>query len=287
MIASTGKSIFEYKLKHDKWDHVEITKGGLDGVVVGCEFQDMVLLIFTNSYILPHASLLKTNDGNLDVPDVPSETKNCLEGNGIFVEKNRLCHQIFCSTPIPITLCHCSVSIAGDDEIIVIGDHVSGAPKAFIGKLTRNKRDFKWKCISSMKLARVGPIMFKLGGDVYVAGGEAYIPLQPFAIARCTKLKSCEQYNLKKQKWSESEYCLPYPLSHASVVVSDNETFAVISGGLKENSEGEFKWTKIGKPSDEIILFTKENGFEVIENALLQRKRWAHVSMMLPTNNKT
>ena len=104
-----------------------------------------------------------------------------------------------------------------------------------------------------------------------------------YSMPVCTKVNSCERYSVKENVWHplDPKYNLPYPLSHASVVVSENETFAVITGGLKGNTENKFKWTKVGVPSDEIIVFTKDSGFEAVHNFTLNKQRWNHVSILL------
>ena len=291
-VANTGENLFSYKMKEDKWEHISITRGGLDGNVVGCGFRDMLFVVFSNGSISPHASLIRSNTANMGkkVLEVPKSIQKYLQGGAIFIEKNNICHQIFCATPIPFNLYDCSVSSAGENKVMVIGGTISGEAKSFIGELNKNERDFKWKEVkSSMKMTRVAPVIFQLDNDVYVAGGEGYSAdpsSQSHCIKVCTKLNYCERYDLKDNCWHlmDPKYNLPYPLSHASVVVSEDETFAVITGGLKGNTGNKFEWTKIGTPSDEIIVFTKDSGFKVFHNFTLNKKRWGHVSMML--NNK-
>ena len=288
-VASTGKNLFSYNLTEDKWDHISITTGGLDGNVVGCGFRNMLFLVFTNGSISPHASLIKSNASNIGqkILAIPKGIQKCLEGGSVFIEKNDICHQIFCSTPIPFNLYNSSVSSVSENKVMVIGGTISGEPKSFIGELNKTQRDFKWKEVkSSMKMVRVAPVMFLLDDDIYVAGGEGYMAdpsLPTHSMKVCTKLNYCERYSLKENVWHpmDDKYDLPYPLSHASVVVSENERFAVISGGLKGNTGNKFQWTKIGTPSDEIIVFTKDKGFNVFHNVTLNKKRWNHVSMML------
>ena len=99
--------------------------------------------------------------------------------------------------------------------------------------------------------------------SVYMAGGIN---------ARYNILSSCERYDLNKKEWFSCQKTLPYPLCDAPVVVNPEETFAVITGGVKD----------AGAISDEIIIFTEEYGFEVLKNSTLKRKIFNHISILLP-----
>ena len=281
-VASTGKNLFKYNPENDKWDHLAATTGGMEGDVVGCEFQDMFLIIFSNGYISPHASLLKLNQGtNEEVPKISASMQNCLGKGFVFIEPNSFCHQVFCPTPIPRTLATCEVSSAGKNRVILVGVNQQDYAEAFIGELNRKQNDFQWKNISGIKISRNGHLIFKMGNYVYVVGGETYIHDPEVFGPVCTKLKCCEVYDLKKHRWFQSKYCLPFPLSHASVVVEEKEEFAVITGGLKDNTKDKFTWRKKGDLSDIVIIFTENTGFQILDGFKLNKKRWMHVSIRL------
>ena len=143
------------------------------------------------------------------------------------------------------------------------------------------KKDFTWKTIFlNDEKARVSPIMFKMGGNIYIAGGEAYGQPDFTPMARCTTLNTCLMFSIKERSWTPCNYTLPHPLSHASVFVSPDETFALITGGLKGDTNDLYNWEKVGQASDGIIFFTKENGF-VLFDEVLTKKRFSHVSMQL------
>ena len=282
-IASTGKNLFKYTPENDEWDHIAATPGGIERGVIGCEFQDMLLIIFSNGFISPHVSLLKSNQGmDEEVPNISDGIKHFLDEEHIFIENNSVCHQVFCPTPIPKTLNSCEVSSAGKNKVIIVGETQQNEAKAFIGELNRKQNDFQWKDISKNKISRNGHLMFKMGDYVYVMGGETYVndPAN-FGLPVCTKLKCCEVYDLKKQRWFHCKYCLPFALSHASVVVEENEEFAVITGGLRDNTNNKFTWKKIGDLSDIVIMFTENMGFKVLDGFKLNKKRWMHVSIRL------
>ena len=93
----------------------------------------------------------------------------------------------------------------------------------------------------------------------------------------------CEKYNLKTKKWSICKHSLGSPLINASVVVSPDESFAVITGGLKERSKYlksiESNDIKM-KPTNSIIIFEEETGFTKLDDRML-RRRSDHVSIVI------
>ena len=125
-----------------------------------------------------------------------------------------------------------------------------------------------------------------MGKTVFIAGGESYpLPTDAMSMTRCTKLSTCFTFNVGEKSWRKSDYILPYPLSHASVSVSPDETFVVITGGLKGDTDYRFKSQKIGKPSNEIILFTKEKGFFLFEDIKLADTCYSHTCIPLNYSN--
>ena len=133
--------------------------------------------------------------------------------------------------------------------------------RVFEGKLTENQQDVIWQELDSMIMARFRHVAFKMNNSVYVVGGLVVHYEDP---------TYCERYDLIEHKWYDSPHFLPYPLCYASVVVSEDETFAVITGGKKETH-----------PSNEIIIFTEEHGFRTSNKFLLRTKRFHHVSIKL------
>ena len=100
--------------------------------------------------------------------------------------------------------------------------------------------------------------------SLYVAGGYG---------------QACsERLCLKSKKWFRCQHSLPYPLVFASVVVSDDEKFAVITGGIRFE---EFFGTQ--QTSNGIIIFTEEDGFQSLKTAQLQVSRHRHLSLKIPS----
>ena len=206
--------------------------------------------------------------------DHESEVKDQLNSESIAIIKFhhdcslRGITQTFCTEPLPIALTggHTVTKIA-DGEVIVIGGYSGGraSDKVFAGKLGENGMDISWRDLDSLKTAREYHISFKMKGHVFVAGGvnEKYEPLS-----------SCEIYSIRKNLWCSDEryklmvqtggrYELPYPLVNATVVVSNDETFALIVGGWKQEEHGKDKVA-----AKEFIVFTLEDGFKKLPSGM-------------------
>ena len=64
---------------------------------------------------------------------------------------------------------------------------------------------------------------------------------------------------------------MPYSLKYASVIVTADETFAMITGGLKGDDT----------VSDKIISFTSDEGFELLQTLSLRYQRSNHASIRI------
>ena len=102
-----------------------------------------------------------------------------------------------------------------------------------------------WTCepIDSMIQPRKHHISFKMKNSVYVTAGDDGKSF----------LLGCERYDLNEKKWFRSHHLLPYPLVFASVAVSADETFAVITGCMSP-----------GPGIGQTIVFMEEIGFFVL-----------------------
>ena len=173
---------------------------------------------------------------------------------------------ILCPTPIrvdgaPIDGGHSLINIGHDKVLLIGGNHM------LLGELTWDKWSVKWKKLPSLYekcgYGRIRHVAFKMRDHVYVAGGVVIS-----SIEKNKKSLSCEKFHLKENKWSKCQYSLPFHLQDASVVVSPDQSFAVITGGTNKNY----------MPTSGIIIFEEETGFNLIGNKML-RKRSGHVSI--------
>ena len=111
------------------------------------------------------------------------------------------------------------------------------------------------------KIPRRHHIAFKLGDGLYIAGGFEQQG-NDFA-----ELLSCERYDINEKRWLDCPHTLPHPLVCASVVVSNDETFAVIIGGYYRHDFGAHH------ESSQIITFTETDGFQLLEENILSWPR--------------
>ena len=156
---------------------------------------------------------------------------------------------------------HSITNIAPDKVLLIKGNQM------FLGQLTWDKWNMKWKKLEGIRMRHSGGrtrhIAFKMKDHVYVAGG---VLLNKIEESRLTS--SCEKYNVIENKWSSCKYSLPYALEDASVVVSPDESYAIITGGMNQKS----------RPTNGIIIFDEKSGFKLISDKMLC-KRSMHVSM--------
>ena len=176
-------------------------------------------------------------------------------------------NQIYCNKP-SVNLGWHSITNIGYDKVLLTGEF----GQMFYGHLTWDM-NIKWKRLPNIELkkgcTRSRYIVFKMKDHVYFAGGY----ISPSKIEESEKSLACDKFYLKEQKWVTCKHSLPYPIEHASVVVSSDESCAVITGGQKD-------WKKKCKPSNRIIVFEEESGFTVLNNRMI-RRRSNHVSIML------
>ena len=132
--------------------------------------------------------------------------------------------------------------------------------RVYQGDFKADTNDVAWTELEPLRKTRGLHITFKMKDNVYVAGGFDN---------EFEGLSTCEQFNLLECKWVNCKHSLPYALNSASVVVSADETFAVITGGIT----GE-------QFSSRVIIFTEDTGFELMATHLLN-KRAGHLSMLL------
>ena len=134
--------------------------------------------------------------------------------------------------------------------------------RVFEGEITEDNKDVFWKEVESMRKNRHSHLTFKMNDSVYVAGGHSGLRDVPI----------CERYDLKEHKWHKCEYTLPWDLYFSSVVVSVDESFALITGGTSSHISGR---------TNSIIIFTENHGFQPLRNSSLQIKRTNHVSIRI------
>ena len=121
-----------------------------------------------------------------------------------------------------------------------------------------------------MDRTRYSHITFKLKDNVYVAGGVAHASTEIYCPSEAGSWRSsCEQYSLKENKWLNCRHRLPHPLVRASVSVSTDESFAVITGGLSAKEYYDRKKpgsVEVEERAGDILIFTEDKGFKFLYN---------------------
>ena len=310
LIVGNHKSVFQYNVENDKWIDVDRNKQKFrmedrDGAT-GCKIGNCFLVYGERAELLqfkpwltklydsfPNGSRDDDDDdaseqNPVEAPSINTESKNSVQedtrpfwkkiadnivtlasppaSSSLIKRKTPirfLRNQWFCNKPTRV-VGHSLTNISYD-KVLLIGGY-----NMFLGQLTWDKLNVRWKRLehasSKSGYSRRNHIAFKMKDHVYVAGG-----LLTSTIEEGRKTTSCEKYNFRQNKWSSCEHSLPYPLTDASVVVNCDESFAVITGGMRERS-------KKHKPTDGIIIFEEEKGFILIDDKML-RKRSNHVSV--------
>ena len=136
-----------------------------------------------------------------------------------------------CPTKLPVKVAFSSLIQIEENKVMLIGGKVMGcvSTRVFQGTLSLNEKNVTWTELSSLNIARSNHLCFRLHDTIFVAGGYN---------TKGHKLKSCERYDIKQNKWyqdNSTEQNLPLRLSDASVVVAPDETFAAIMGGFPES----------------------------------------------------
>ena len=322
VIVGFEKNVFEYLYKEDAWRQVQKDHDVLHDRIGAkcCSIGDGLLVVCPN--LNTHAELIRfTKDdkqfnayaypASKGVTDVlqsegtcPTSEKSktaaignpsCNESNGTNTRqdtsKENLCPQTACITKLPVKIKSCVLTSLGNDDVLLIecnSQNKSKVHQCFIGSLVemidgipdsvtwnssmspdmiRPSNDWPDVRVVSSMNRRYDYIIFKMGTCVYITGGFS---------ATNRPLVSCVYFDLVLKNWFTYKYILPYHLCESSVVVSKDERYAIIIGG-KKDSEGPEE-----RCSDELILFTEDDGFRELRNSSLMRKRSSHVSILLP-----
>jgi hypothetical protein len=175
-------------------------------------------------------------------------------------------HWITCPTKLPITVQGHTLINISENRVILVGGIITGyglSGRVFLGELQTDEYDVIWKELDSIKYPRTKHLCFKLGLDVFIAGGYGDDGI----------LSSIEKYNFEDRCWKIHSKPLPCKLTSASVVVDKDETYAVITGGLTSAH------TDYRGLCDNHIIFTLEE--VVFSTSSLQKRRSQCIAMRI------
>ena len=255
------------------------------------------------------------NKANTDNNLTDDETMDCTEMSNLpILERNVVNFKTnfpHISRPSIINIGNNQVLLLGGEYIHEEDGYLDSRPSelVYIWELTNEGKSVRMKKIENMKKSRQNAIVFKIKNNVYVTGGiggdmgrthlhgtvgyrvhgTSGNHLYDQRILSCT-----ERFDLTENKWYPCEYSLPKPLHSASVAVSANESFALITGGVssyqKMTAVPQSKNQSTSSPSslqkqlitecDRIIAFDEDNGFQLLESKL-HYPRSNHVSIRI------
>jgi len=251
-------------------------------------------------------SLLQTDINNMDCTEEEEpSTLPILERN--VVNFNLQINFPHISRPSIINIGNNQVLLLGGEYIHEEDGYLDSRPSelVFLWELTNEGKSVRMKKLKNMKKSRQNAIVFKIKNNVYVAGGVGgdmgRTQLNGTVGYRVhddtsgntlydQRLLSCtERFDLTENKWYPCKYSLPKPLHSASVAVSVDESFALITGGVSSyqketitqhnNNSSSFQ-KRLVTECDRIIAFDEVNGFQLLESKL-HYPRSNHVSIRI------
>ena len=265
--------LYEFKLHADRWVQIDVEPHVKYNrwYAKSCILSNMMFLC--GGYYFENTNeLFQYDEGNTKLTLNPSDatcpptTTNRSSSLEVHGENRILFVQNTCSTKLPLNVGYGhTITNIGHNRVMLIGGFGNGnsSNRVFQGELSTNRKDVMWNELECLGKARRWHISFKMNGSVYVAGGYNDISNE--------RLSTCERYDLKEMKWYKCQHSLPFALRLASVVVSTDESIAVITGGKKEDRIY----------SDKVIIFTEDKGFVIFKAFSLRSVRYGHVSIRI------
>ena len=285
IIAGYERNVYEYHLKNDEWKQIQKDRYVKHDrkFVKSCVIRDKLLVVGPSLKNRAELIQFKPNDAKHDYQQLSkseylSITNTIATRNTIkrlrLLEQPQMCasdNVLYPQTIFPAELLvkpnSCTLTNIGNNVVMLIE---SNPPSMFIGNLenTMSAKDILWLKVPPLIVPRYDYLISKMQTSVYVMGGFNSLD---------KPLSSCVYYDLVLNSWFTSKHSLPHPLCNSSVVVSKDETFAVITGGQKQTED--LLTEEIC--SKEIIIFTEEDGFRVLKNSTLITERSSHISILI------
>ena len=319
-VVGFGMELYEYKIEDDEWVELQsdweetgFVSGtdmhravGYANSVIGCSINDAAYLLieFFNNKHFPHrVSLLKLKSIESNVVDnsngpchTIADEKQTSDLSSKKNEKRLSKENIMLRTvrlaPLPVSTGYTGYSTitnVGSNKVMFVGNtgYNTTLDRIYQGDLKEGTNDVVWKPLEPLGKAKDNYFTFKMKANLYVAGGSIEVLHyeetdygQQDTIMRETTLSCCDRFNLSENKWFSCQHSLPFPLQNASVVVSADETFAVITGGVEIHANVNSFYVRKRSTFDSILVFTEQEGFKLLPTCLLNKRRY-HVSMLI------
>ena len=263
----------EYKLNEDEWIHIKAKpRASYDGCSKGCMINDLALIcggglqnkvkVLQVRKMAPFVAALKSKMKSLEdklISITERKNQNCSTRNTYLYD--------ICPTTMPLVVHYGHTIIAtGTNCVMLLGGVLNSqvSNRVFQGELTENRKDVTWTELKSMETPRYFHVSFKMQNAIYVVGGLT---------ENNRGISGCERYDIKQNVWLSFKHSLKFPLFRASVVVSADESFAIITGGKRG---GEYRTVE----NKDIIIFTKQEGFQH-QTKNSKNSRMDHISIRL------
>ena len=271
IIVGQNRIMFSYNYKKNQWRQLPWENEYIRSFAAGCAINKSSMMVAGHAYDRDNnVQLFHLNDSPIKKRKVKTGIiMSCFRPSSNQATPSVDSHWTTCQTQLPITVQgHTIINIA-ENVVMLVGGIITGlglSGRVFIGEMQEEECDVWWKELPPLVYPRTKHICFKLGNNVYVAGGYGDEGI----------LSNIEKYDLSENQdscWKLHFKTLPSPLTSASVVVSKDETYAVITGGLTSAH------TNYRGLCDNHIIFTADD--VVFSKSSLCKRRSQHISMRI------
>ena len=265
ILVGQNRVMFTYNPRKNQWRQLPWQNDCMRNFASCCAINNSSMIIAGHAYDSSNrVQLFRLNDSPIKKRKKRRLISCFLTSKNENQEVNT--HYITCPTKLPITVQGHTIINISENEVILVGGIITGfglSGRVFLGELKTEEYDVIWTELSSIKFPRTKHLCFRLGSNVFIAGGYGDDGI----------LSSVEKYNLKERSWQVYPKPLPCKLTSASVTVDKDETYAVITGGLTSAH------TDYRGLCDNHIIFTLED--IVFSKSCLRKRRSQHISMRI------
>ena len=265
ILVGQNRIMFTYNPRKNQWLQLPWENDIMRNFASSCAINNSSMVIAGHAYDSSNrVQLFRLNDSPIKVRKKRRLISCFVSSKQEEISLNS--HWITCPSKLPITVQGHTIINISENEVILVGGIITGfglSGRVFLGELQTDDYDVIWKELASITYPRTKHLCFKLGLDVFIAGGYGDEGI----------LSSIERYNVKEMSWEIHSKALPCKLTSASVVVDKDETYAVITGGLTSAH------TNYRGLCDNHIIFTLEE--VVFSKSSLQKRRSQHIAMRI------
>ena len=206
-------------------------------------------------------------------------------------DENGAMKSSLCSSPLKEDSYWCpSITNIGNGKMMVVGGtgtQTCSSGRVFEGKFNLDKSDINWKELPPLTKPRCFHKAVKMKNRLYIFGG-----LKVENGGSKEILDSYEYFDFNKQEWTSNKYDFaPFSLAHLSIVVNEDETYALLIKGYEDKDENKTISCKCkfedfcicdGMP---LTMFTEDKGFTHPSNTIScfskMRQSSCHLSVSL------